>query len=58
MHNPDQPHNQQSLFYQYQFYFYYDRWPTWNDAMSHCSPEVKAEWTIALDKKGIKLNDL
>jgi hypothetical protein len=43
-HNPKQHHNQQSLFYQYNFYNEYGRWPTWKDAMEHCSDEVKAFW--------------
>ena len=28
-HNPDQPHNRDSLTYQYKFYDQYGRWPTW-----------------------------
>ncbi|HRR29660.1 MAG TPA: hypothetical protein P5270_09915 [Victivallales bacterium] len=33
-HDPDQPHNAQSLFFQYRFYNEYGKWPTWTDAMS------------------------
>jgi len=48
-HSPDQPHNQQSLFYQYHFFNEYGRWPTWGDAMAHCTEEVKAIWREALE---------
>ena len=53
-HEPGQPHNQQSLFYQYRFYDQHGRWPTWTDAMSHCSDEVKAVWVAALTERGVK----
>lgn len=43
-HPHDQPHNQQSLHYQYHFWSMHGRWPTWTDAMRHCTPEVKAQW--------------
>ena len=51
-HTPDQPHNQQSLFYQYDFFGRHGRWPTWKDAMAHCSDEVKRRWTEELAKRG------
>jgi hypothetical protein len=38
------PHNQQSLFYQYRFYATHGRWPTWTDAMAHCPDAVRAAW--------------
>ena len=43
-HEWDQPHNQQSMYYQYRFYSMHDRWPTWTDAMQHCSPDVRKVW--------------
>lgn len=43
-HDHDQPHNKQSLFYQYRFRSTHGRWPTWSDAMAHCTPEMQAEW--------------
>lgn len=52
-HTPDQPHNQQSLYYQYHFYAANHRWPTWADAMAHCSDETKRQWIEQLAKKGI-----
>jgi hypothetical protein len=54
-HEPEQPHNQQSLYYQYKFYAEHGRWPTWEDAMAHCSPEIQRLWKTELEKRGIKL---
>lgn len=53
VHDPAQPHNQQSLFYQYAFFEDHGRWATWADAISHCTPEVQARWTAELAKFGI-----
>lgn len=55
-HEPEQPHNQQSLAYQYKFYDENGRWPTWADAMAHCSDEIRDYWTRELEKRGIKVN--
>jgi hypothetical protein len=55
-HDPEQPHNQQSLTYQYKFYDENGRWPTWADAMSHCSPEIKGFWRLELEKRGIDVD--
>lgn len=52
-HPPEMPHNQQSLTYQYKFYDRHGRWPTWEDAMAHCSDEIKQLWKDALKEKGI-----
>lgn len=54
-HDPEQPHNQQSLYYQYAFWGEHGRWPTWMDAMAHCSEEIKTKWIAALKEKGVKL---
>lgn len=54
-HDPRMPHNQQSLFYQYDFYGKHGRWPTWKDAMEHCTPEMKAAWTKALAERGVEV---
>jgi hypothetical protein len=40
-HPPEAPHDATSLYYQYWFKKQYGRWPTWEDAMAHCSEEVK-----------------
>ena len=56
-HAPEQPHNQQSLTYQYKFYDQYGRWPTWDDALAHCPPGVKAYWIEELAKRGIRAGE-
>jgi hypothetical protein len=51
-HTPDQPHQAQSMYYQYWFYKQSGgRWPTWVDALAHCAPEVQAAWEAALREK-------
>lgn len=55
-HDPEQPHNKDSLYYQYWFYAQHGRWPTWRDAMEHCSFEVRAIWATALLQRGVDLD--
>lgn len=52
-HEPDQAHNAQSLYYHYRFHARYGRWPTWADAVAHCSPEMKAAWTQRIKDRGV-----
>lgn len=53
-HDPAQPHNAQSLHYQYSFYAENGgRWPTWLDAMAHCSDDIRAAWTDELGRLGV-----
>lgn len=54
-HDPSFPHNLQSLAYQYKFYDQEGRWPTWEDAMAHCTPEMQQEWKEALRERGVKI---
>lgn len=54
-HDPAMPHNQQSLFWQYSFAEKHGRWPTWKDAMAHCTPEMQAFWKSELEKRGVKV---
>lgn len=56
-HSPEEPHNQQSLCYQYHFYQRHERWPTWLDAMAHCAPETQEHWKRELVRLGITLNE-
>lgn len=51
-HSPDQPHDAQSLYYQYAFYGEHGRWPTWKDAVAHCSPETQQAWETELRRRG------
>lgn len=55
-HDPQMPHNQQSLYYQMKFKKERGRWPTWEDAMAHCAEDVKTLWREALLKRGQKLD--
>lgn len=54
-HDAEMPHNRESLAYQYKFYDEHGRWPTWKDAMSHCTDGVRKVWTEALTARGIKV---
>lgn len=54
-HDPEQPHNQQSLYWQYKFYNKHGRWPTWKDAMAHCPEKIKQFWVSALKERGIEV---
>ncbi|MBQ8087044.1 MAG: hypothetical protein IJ234_01315 [Clostridia bacterium] len=47
-HNPEQPHDRDSLYYQMRFHQKHGRFPTWADAMAHCSEDVKALWNDVL----------
>ena len=53
-HEAHLPHDQQSLYYQMTFHAQHGRYPTWADAMAHCSPEVKQIWTRGLAQHGIE----
>ena len=50
-HKPDEPHNRDSLYYQMQFQIKHGRGATWDDAIAHCTPEVKAEWILAVSER-------
>lgn len=52
-HPPEQPHNRDSLRYQYTFYDAHGRWPTWSDAMGHCAADVQKFWRDELERLGI-----
>lgn len=54
-HDPAQAHDAQSLYYQMSFRKIHDRWPTWKDAIAHCSPEIKKFWIEQLKKHGIEV---
>lgn len=54
-HSPEQPHDGNSMFYQYYFRKQHDRWPTWKDAMEHCSPEMRKFWEEKLRHYGVNI---
>ena len=51
-HEPNFPHNAQSLYYQYWFYGLRGRWPTWADAVAHCDETTQSLWRSVLRKHG------
>lgn len=51
-HTEVEPHNAQSMPYQMAFYGQVGRWPTWADAMAHCTPQVQADWRRELEMRG------
>lgn len=54
-HEPGLPHDQQSLYWNYWFYGKNGRWPTWRDAMAHCTPEMQEHWIHALAEHGVEV---
>lgn len=55
-HEPELPHNAQSLYYQTAFNMEHGRAPTWQDAWAHCSPEMQAMWRTELIKLGVDID--
>lgn len=51
-HDPGEPHNAQSLYYQMTFNGIVGRAPTWADAVAHCSDAVKEAWERELRAGG------
>jgi hypothetical protein len=51
-HDPKDPHDAQSLYYQYSFYGRHGRWPTWADAVAHCDDDRKRWWREELSRGG------
>lgn len=47
-HDPKQPHNAQSLYYQMTFNGIVGRSPTWADAVAHCDEPVRKTWELEL----------
>jgi hypothetical protein len=47
-HVPEAPHNATSLYYQMTFHGMMGRWPTWADAVAHCTVETQREWELEL----------
>lgn len=60
-HDDDIPHNAVSITYQYWFRIEEvragrpGRWPTWKDAMAHCTPDMQRQWTEALRRQGVEV---
>ncbi len=56
-HGPDEPHNLESLYYQMHFKAEHGRWPTWEDAISHCKERIKKMWREELTKLGVVIKE-
>lgn len=54
-HEPELPHNPQSMHYQYAFYAEHGRWPTWEDALAHCDDEMYEAWRAGLAEHDVHL---
>ncbi len=52
-HDARDPHNRDSLYYQQRFYRQNRRFPTWEDAMAHCSVITKLAFRDQMLKRGI-----
>ena len=50
-HQPEEPHNAQSLYWGVAFKADTGRAPTWADAIAHCSEPVQAAWKAELKKR-------
>lgn len=55
VHDEAEPHDLSSLYYQNQFFKKNKRFPTWADALRHCSPITKAVWVEKLKKSGLSV---
>ena len=55
---PREPHDRDSLYYQNRFRRQHKRFPTWADAMAHCSDVTKAAWKDKLLKAGVSPEEL
>lgn len=54
-HPPELPHNADSAYYQHHFRARRGRSATWQDAMSHCEPDIRRMWAENLAARGIGL---
>jgi hypothetical protein len=52
-HDPDDPHNKDTMYYKIDFYNKNAREPTWTDAMAHCTNDIKEQWTKNLTTIGV-----
>ncbi len=52
VHEPQEPHNAQTVYYQLLFYSMVGRPPTWADALAHCDEKMKMTWERLLKDAG------
>lgn len=53
-HEPELPHNRFSIYWGIKFKLAHGRDPTPDDAMAHCSAEVRAAWLEAEARAGVR----
>lgn len=62
-HPVELPHDLESLVYQYSFRNREaragreERWPTWIDAMAHCTEQMREDWIAKMAELGFHLNE-
>ena len=56
LHGRGEPHNRNSLLYQHRFRQNHGRYPTWEDAMAHCSLTVKKRFCERLKRHGVEVD--
>lgn len=54
-HEDDEPHDPQSPYYRSHFYAEHARWPTWADAIAHCSDEMHDIYRMLLVPLGAEI---
>jgi len=57
-HEPELPHNAQSLYYGVAFKIVHGVDPTWGNALEHCTPEMRAMWERELLARGVTAKQL
>ena len=56
IHGRGEPHNSNSRLYQHRFRKKHGRYPTWEDAMGHCSFTVKKRFCERLKRHGVEID--
>jgi hypothetical protein len=49
-HRPELPHDKNSLYYATKFKMAHGREPSWDDAMAHCTEEMKQQWNETMER--------
>lgn len=57
-HDPREPHDPTSLYYQNRFHRKNKRFPLWKDAMAHCSSATQMAWRKKLLAAGVPEEEL
>lgn len=52
-HDPAEPHNAQSIYYQTAFNMIRGRGVTWADALAHCGVDLQQKWRAELELRGV-----